>query len=299
MGSIGGQDRLSSVQGVRDLIRRHDLDPKKSLGQNYLVTDWPLDRILAAADLTGADTVLEIGPGLGVLTGRLAATAGRVVAIELDDRLIDLLRREFADRPHVEIVHGDILKLDPAGLVVAGRGHEAIVPAYKVVANLPYYITAAVLRHLLEAVPPPSRAVVMVQTEVADRICAQAGQMSLLSIGVQFYAAPRVECRVPAAAFYPQPKVDSAVLCLDVRRHPAVAGTDPRRFFQIAQAGFSQKRKQLVNSLSAGLRTSKEEIRGALETAAIDPTDRAQVLTLDDWSRLYWALTSEDGLSTS
>jgi 16S rRNA (adenine1518-N6/adenine1519-N6)-dimethyltransferase len=272
------------------LLRRYGLDPKRSLGQNFLIDERHLGRIADVADLAARDTVLEIGPGLGVLTRHLASQAGRVIGVELDGRLIDVLRDLFAGQSHVSFVHGDILAMDPAELVQAASGSHGIRAGYKVVANLPYYITSAVLRHLLENRRPPELAVVMVQKEVAQRICAGPGEMSLLAVGVQFYARPRIVQRVPAGAFHPRPKVDSAVLRLDVMPEPAVAGVDVERFFQIVRAGFGQKRKQLLNSLSAGLGLSKVTVEDALGHAGIDPQRRPQTLSLPEWGRLYQAL---------
>ncbi|MCL4861723.1 MAG: ribosomal RNA small subunit methyltransferase A [Caldilineaceae bacterium] len=283
------------MNGVEDSELRQAPRPKKSLAQNFLVDETHRDRIIAAADLTPADTVLEIGPGRGVLTERLAQQAGRVVAVELDDRLIEPLRQQFAGQPHVAIVHGDILALDPVELIDDGRwtiddGPSDDPKSYKVVANLPYYITSAVLRHLLEARVRPTLAVVMVQKEVAERICAAPGAMSLLAVSVQFYAAPRIVDRVPAGAFRPQPKVDSAVLRLDVRPQPAVTDVPPADFFRVVRAGFSQKRKQLRNTLSAGLLLPKAVADGALQAAGIDPTRRAETLALAEWAALCRAL---------
>ncbi|MCL4831559.1 MAG: ribosomal RNA small subunit methyltransferase A [Caldilineaceae bacterium] len=294
---------------VFDLIRRFDLDPKKSLGQNFLVDESHLARIAAAADLTPADTVLEVGPGLGVLTRHLAAQAGRVVAVELDDRLIPILQELFADQPNVSFVHADILKVDPAALLADDRvtgwqGDRVIVspqspipnlqspapspqsPPYKVVANLPYYITSAVLRHLLEAAQPPTLAVVMVQREVAQRIVAGPGEMSLLSVGVQFYAEAKIVQKVPAGAFHPRPKVESAVLRLDVRPQPIVTGVDPEWYFSVVRAGFGQKRKQLRNSVVAGLGMAKDAVEAGLLSAGIDPQRRAETLSLQEWGAL-------------
>jgi 16S rRNA (adenine1518-N6/adenine1519-N6)-dimethyltransferase len=279
------------TESVMALVRRYRIDPKRSLGQNFLVDASHLDRIVAAADLTSTDTVLEIGPGLGTLTKRLAAQAGHVVAVELDDRLIELLRAGFADQPHVQIVHADILHIDPPSLLAA-HAPESAVAGYKVVANLPYYITSLALRHLLEAAPPPALAVVMVQKEVAERICAEPGDLSLLAVSVQFYAIPRIVQRVPAGAFYPAPKVDSAVLRLEMRPQPAVTVVSPQEFFRVVRAGFGQKRKQLANSLSAGLGLSKTVAQNALASAAIDPRRRAETLTLDEWGVLCLALAT-------
>ncbi len=276
-----------------ELLRRHNLDLRKSLGQNLLVDSAHLARIADAADLTPTDNVLEIGPGLGALTHQLAARAGRVVAVELDQRLIPILRQQFADQPHVSFVHADILELDPAEVLqstapepLQTRPDTPRGASYKIVANLPYYITSAVLRHILECSTPPSLAVLLVQREVAQRIVAQPGQMSLLAVSVQFYARPRILQRVPAGAFLPRPKVDSSVLRLDLLPQPAVPGVAPAHFFRIVRAGFSQRRKQLRNSLSAGLSCSKQQADQWLHAADIDPSRRAETLALPEWGRL-------------
>ncbi len=298
-------------------MRQYGLDPKQSLGQNWLVDESHLARIAAAADLSPADTVLEIGPGLGGLTRYLAAQAGRVIAVELDNRLIPILRHRFADQPHVEIVHGDILEIDPGAVVRQEDGEtrrqgdkessdpRSQVPDsqllnsqfsifnYKVVANLPYYITSAVLRHLLEAAHPPTVAVLLVQKEVAQRLCAEPGDMSILAVSVQFHAQPKIVQRIPAGAFHPRPKVDSAVVRLDIHPQPIVPDVDPAWFFTVVRAGFSQKRKQLLNSLSAGMGRPKYAIETALHTAGIDPKRRAQTLSLDEWGALCRSLISE------
>ncbi|MEZ4862119.1 MAG: 16S rRNA (adenine(1518)-N(6)/adenine(1519)-N(6))-dimethyltransferase RsmA [Caldilineaceae bacterium] len=281
-----------------DIIRRYQLNPKRSLAQNFLTDERYLTRIAAVAELTKADTVLEIGPGLGSLTTLLAQQAGQVIAVELDDRLIEMLRAQFILQPHVQIVHGDILELDLATLLqgtAQGENLQDEEPApapsaYKVVANLPYYITSAVIRHLLEAPLPPELTVVMVQKEVAERICAQPGDLSILAVSVQFYAQPTLMHHIPATAFYPRPKVDSAVLRLERLPTPAVPDVAPDRFFQVVRAGFSQKRKQLVNTVSGGLHLSKPEAAAALEAANIDPKRRAETLALAEWGALCRAL---------
>lgn len=276
---------------TRELLRRYGVNPKQSLAQNFLMDATYLARIAAAAELTTLDTVLEIGPGLGALTQYLAAQAGQVVAVELDNRLIELLRAHFADQPQVQIVHGDILTLDPCALLQPHPDTPAsLLPSYKVVANLPYYITSAVLRHLLEAACRPTQIVVLVQKEVAERICAEPGDLSLLAVSVQFYAEPTLVHHVPASAFHPAPKVDSAVLRLAVRPHPAVPDVNPDAFFRVARAGFSQKRKQLVNTLSAGLHLPKADLTALLNNLGIDPTRRAETLTLAEWGILTRAL---------
>lgn len=274
-----------------------EFNPKKSLAQNFLTDETHLSAIAAAANLTAADTVLEIGPGLGVLTKYLAKEAGRVVAVELDNRLIQFLNDRFAAAPNVSIVHSDILKTDLSSLLantdppaehdLLSRQPQAIQPlAYKVVANLPYYITSAVLRHLLEAAARPTVAILMVQKEVAERICAAPGKLSILAVSVQFYAQPQIVRVVPASAFYPRPKVDSAVLRLDILPAPVVEEIDPKQYFRVVKAGFSQKRKQLLNSMSAGLQLAKADAKEALEEAQIDPKRRAETLTLVEWGNL-------------
>lgn len=299
---------LVSGPSVFELIRRYELQPKRSLAQNFLVDESYLKKIAGAADLTRDDQVLEIGPGLGVLTTHLAAQAGRVIAVELDDRLIDILNERFADQPHVSIYHNDILTVSPADLFGETQPTESDAPlssasAYKVVANLPYYITNAILRHLLEAKAPPSLAVLLVQKEVAQRICAEPGDMSLLAISVQFYAQPRIIQTVPAGAFHPRPKVDSAILRLDISSNPDVAAVktdeDVKLFFRIVKAGFSQKRKQLRNSLSGGLGIPKQAASTLLETAEISPQRRAETLSLAEWTQLYQAYVQQSPPSSS
>lgn len=257
--------------------------PKKSLGQNFLVDPTHRARIVDAADLTVDDTVLEIGPGPGVLTELIAAQAGWVVAIELDDRLIPFLHQRFAAQSNVRIVHGDILRTDP-GTLTEGR-------PYKVVANLPYYITSAAIRHLLESKPAPDVLVLTVQREVAERMVAQPPNMSLLALGVQFYCTGRIVARVPAGAFYPVPKVDSAVVRLDRRSTPVAEDVGADQFFDVARAGFSQPRKQLRNSLASGLQMGPMEVERWLALAGIDAKRRAETLQLAEWAALARAHT--------
>lgn len=268
-------------------LARLGIRPRKGLGQNFLVDPAHRDRIIAAAELTRSDTVLEIGPGPGVLTDLLAEQAGYVVAVELDDRLAPWLAERYAARPQVRIIHGDILKLDPGQLVRPAVPEDG---GYKVVANLPYYITGAVIPHLLEAALPPTLAVLTVQREVAERMTAAPPDMSLLALGVQFYALPQIVDRIPAGAFYPVPKVDSAVVRLRRRAAPAVPGLAPESFFRVARAGFSQPRKQLRNSLAAGLHIAPVQAQDRLAAAGIDPQRRAETLALAEWGALARAV---------
>lgn len=274
---------MPSPLDVRQLLREFNLRPQKSLGQNWLVDESTLARIAAAAELTRQDTVLEIGPGLGSLTRYLAESAGRVVAVELDGALMPPLRRVLADYSNVTLVQGDILQFNPAALVAA--------PCYKVAANLPYYITSAVIRHLLEADVSPSLIVLTVQLEVAQRITAAPGKLSLLGVSVQFYGRPSIVTRIKADAFYPAPKVDSAVVRIEPYKTLTVQVDDRDEFFAVVKAGFAQKRKQLHNALTGGLARPQAEIAAALERAGVDGRRRAETLTLAEWGSVARALS--------
>ena len=274
------------MMNVRRLLREFDIQPKKSLGQNFLVDQRALERIVEAAELGPEDIVLEIGPGLGALTRLLAAEAGRVVAVELDQRLVEALKQTAtakADLPNVEIIHGDILELNPADLLEQQRDNFQ----YKVVANLPYYITSAIIRHLLTAEVRPKLMVVTVQLEVARRITAEPGEMSLLAVSVQFYGRPRIVARIKAGAFYPSPQVDSAVIRIDLDDYPVVEVDDVDSFFEVVRAGFAQRRKQLRNALAAGLALPASEVAQVLNRASVNPRRRAQTLSLEEWARVW------------
>ena len=266
----------------RQLLEQHAITPKKSLGQNFLHDPNTLEKIVEIADLSPDATVLEIGPGTGNLTRALAGRAARVIAVEVDGRLIPLLQDATAAFPHVEIVHADILDVNVGDLVGA--------TPYVVVANLPYYITSAILRHLLENTPRPQRLVLTVQREVAERLVAGPGDMSLLAVSVQFYGQPQIAMRLNPAAFWPRPDVDSAVVRIDVFDAPRVAVPDEKAFFRVVRAGFGQKRKQLRNALSAGLGISKAQAVELLERAGIDPQRRAETLSIEEWAALAFAI---------
>jgi 16S rRNA (adenine1518-N6/adenine1519-N6)-dimethyltransferase len=263
---------------VPALLRAHGIHPKKSLGQNFLLDPSALEGIVAAAEISREDSVLEIGPGLGSLTRYLAAAARRVVAVELDGSLIPLLQDVLAGAPNVTIVHNDILEANPVELM----GEDG----YAVVANIPYYITSAVIRHLLEAALRPTRLVLTVQREVAERITARPGDMSLLALSVQVYGRPRIVLRVPAEAFYPPPKIDSSAVRVDLYPQPLIPAEQMNTFFQLAKAGFGQKRKTLRNSLSGGLGWPGERAAALLTAANIDPMRRAETLSMDEWKIL-------------
>ncbi|MBI3244120.1 MAG: ribosomal RNA small subunit methyltransferase A [Chloroflexi bacterium] len=262
---------------LSDTLRRFKVKPKKSLGQNFLFDEAVLSRIVAAADVGLGDVVLEIGPGAGSLTRQLAQAAARVVAVELDDRLIPVLRHTLAGFHNVTLLHGDILTVNLQSLITSN---------YKVVANIPYYLTSAIIRRLLEAEFQPSVIVLTVQREVAGRICAAPPDMSLLAVSVQFYGQPHLVGHIPAGAFYPKPDVDSAIVRINLFDQPPLRGTEADRFFEVVKAGFSQKRKQIKNSLSAGLKLNGAEAEKLLRAAEIDPARRAETLTIEEWRRL-------------
>ncbi len=263
---------------VPALLRQFNLRPVKSLGQNFLVDEEALLKVLQAAGITRQDTVLEIGPGLGSITRHLAALSRRVVAVELDANLFPALRQVLKPFANAELVQGDILVLDPSKLVT-----EA---GYLVVANIPYYITSALIRHLLEARYKPARLILTVQEEVARRICASAGDMSLLSLSVQVYGHPEIVAQIPAGAFYPPPSVNSAVLRVELYPSPLIPPASLQVFFQLCKAGFSQKRKTLRNSLSAGLALTPSSMEKLLTASGIDPMRRAETLSIPEWQLL-------------
>ncbi len=259
------------------LLRRYHIYTRRSLGQNFLIDQAVLDRIVSAARLNPDDLVVEIGAGTGELTERLAQETRRVLAVEIDPKLVNLLEDRFANRANVEVVHQDAVGMDTADLT----GGET----YRVVGNLPYSVAAPILRTLLESSHPPTQVLAMVQREVALRLAAPPGRLNLLGISVQVYAEPELCFDVPATAFFPVPEVSSAVMRLEVRASPLVL--DRRdEFFRIVSAGFAHPRKQIHNSIPRVLWSPPEVIHNSLIEAKIDPKLRAQNLTIDDWVRL-------------
>ncbi|MBN1145783.1 MAG: ribosomal RNA small subunit methyltransferase A [Anaerolineales bacterium] len=269
------------------LLQRYGLRPDKSLGQNFLLDEAALQKIVAAAKIQPGDAVLEIGPGLGGLTRWLALQARRVVAVELDAGLIPALEETLAPYSNVEVIQGDILALDLETLM--GACAADIPLPYLVVANIPYYITSTLIRRLLEASYPPRRLVLTVQREVAERIVATTGKMSLLALSVQVYGSPMMIARIPPGAFLPPPKVDSAVVCIETYPQPRVPRPDLPLLFRLAKAGFGQKRKTLRNALSGGMRWTPQQAQQALTQAGIDPMRRAETLSLQEWAALAQA----------
>ena len=272
------------------LLRELAVRPSKGKGQNFLTDRGIVARIADAAALVPGATVVEVGPGLGILTAELLARVGptgRVIAVELDRRLAAHIRDEFADAPNLTVIEGDILRQSPAFLLAE---RPADTP-YTLVANLPYNITSAVLRHFLDSPRRPQALTVMVQREVAERIIARPPEMSVLAVAIQFYGGPSIALRIAPGAFIPRPKVDSAVLRVALHPSPPLPMEETPAFFAIVSAGFGQRRKQLGNSLAAGLPIEKGTLIAALIASGIDPSRRAETLTVADWLTLHAALT--------
>lgn len=270
---------LTDIRELRNLLYAHHMRPNKAFGQNFLVDRSILLHIVEAAEIHPGDQVLELGAGTGVLTRELAKRARRVAAVELERNMLSLLAGTTRDYTNVELIERNLLYVDPAEIF----GSEP----YKLVANLPYYITAPTFRHFLESANPPRLIVVMVQYEVAQRIVAEPGDLSLLGVSIQFYGKPKIIAHVPARAFYPAPKVDSAILRVDMKDEVPLTRKQRDSFFHLVQAGFSERRKQLHNSLTHGLHRKDMEVRATLQAANIDPSRRAETLSIEDWLRLW------------
>jgi len=273
---------LTNIHELRNLLYAHHMRPNKAFGQNFLVDRAILQRIIEAAEIEPTDQVLEVGAGTGVLTRELAKHARRVVAVELERDMLALLTKTTGEFRNVELLARNLLYLDPQEVFEQ--------EPYKLVANLPYYITAPTFRHFLESGNAPRLLVVMVQYEVAQRIVAGPGDLSLLGVSIQFYGQPKIIAHVPARAFYPAPKVDSAILRVDVRKQVPLTPEQRDSFFRLVQAGFAERRKQLHNSLTHHLHQKNEEVRASLTAANIDPSRRAETLSIEDWLRLWHAM---------
>ena len=270
---------LTNIRELRNFLYTHHIRPNKAFGQNFLVDYAVLQHIVEAAEIHAQDQVLELGAGTGVLTRELAKRARRVVAVELEREMLSLLTENTRNCTNIEIMERNLLYVDPTEIF----GSEP----YKLVANLPYYITAPTFRHFLECANPPRLFVVMVQYEVAQRIVAGPGDLSLLGVSIQFYGEPKIIAHVPARAFYPAPKVDSAILRIDLKDEIPLTARQRDSFFRLVQAGFSERRKQLHNSLAHGLHRKNVDVQPWLLAANIDPSRRAETLSIEDWLRLW------------
>ncbi|QKI80635.1 dimethyladenosine transferase [Kroppenstedtia eburnea] len=280
-------DEVRIAERTRQLLAERGLRLKKSLGQHFLTDRRILDKMMEAAGLGPEAGVLEIGPGIGALTERLAVEAGQVVAVELDERLIPVLSSLFSDQPHVRIVQGDVMSLDLSRLL---QDHLGDCSRISVVANLPYYVTTPILMRLLEEKLPLDRIVIMIQKEVAERLTASPGSKAYGSITVatRYYAETEWVTKVPAHVFVPRPQVDSAVIRLKIRQRPPVEVRDEALLFRVIRAAFGQRRKTLLNALSTGAvdGEGKETISRVLSETGIDPKRRGETLSLEEFALL-------------
>jgi 16S rRNA (adenine1518-N6/adenine1519-N6)-dimethyltransferase len=285
---------VATPKNTRNLIKKHGIVLKKSLGQNFLIDQNILSKIVSAAELSEDKGAIEIGPGIGALTQQLAKSAGRVLAIEIDQRLLPILAETLEPYPHASVVHGDVLKLDLPELF---RQHFAGAAGVSVVANLPYYITTPIIMKLLEEKLPLENIVVMIQKEVAERMSARPGTKDYgsLSIAVQFYCEAELVTIVPRTVFVPQPNVDSAVIRLRVRKTPPVHVQDEDFFFEVVRASFVQRRKTIYNNLQTRFFTkeTKTELEALLRDCGIDPVRRGETLSMEEYARLADALIAK------
>lgn len=265
---------LTHQKFIKELLIKHKTRPQKTMGQNFLINRGFLAKILETADIKPSDTVVEIGPGIGNLTQELAKRAQRVIAIEKDKVMVEILKETLKDYQNIEIIHADVLR------------YTLHVTRYKLVANLPYYIASPVIRMFLETEQPPTSMVLMVQKEMAQRICAKPPDMSLLAVSVQYYADPKIITYVKKESFWPKPKVDSSIIKITPRYSALNSAGFRDAFFSIVKAGFSQPRKQLANNLSKALKKDRKEIEQWLLRNNISPTQRAETLSIEDWQRL-------------
>lgn len=285
--------KLANPQETIQVLQRHDFHFRKKFGQNFLIDPRVLDKIIEAAGIGKEDFVLEIGPGIGTLTQYLCEHAGKVLAVEIDPKLIPILKETLADYKNIEIIHGDILKQDIQGIADQYNGGKPV----KVVANLPYYITTPIIMELFESHVPLANVTVMVQKEVAERMQAQPGtkEYGALSLAVQYYARPYLAANVPPNCFMPRPAVGSAVIRLDCLSRTPVEVKDEKLMFRLIRASFNQRRKTLQNGLanSGGLNYTKEQIGQAIQAVGLDPAIRGEKLGLVQFAALADELGKE------
>jgi len=275
---------MPSRAELKEILEKINISPSKKLGQSFLLSEKTASKIINASNLTKKDLVIEVGPGLGALTAELADKAGKIIAIEKDEKLANYLKNIFGGLNNVKIVEGDILTSIP--VLVQGLAPRRGT-GYKVIANLPFNISKRIIKLFLEADDPPQEMVLLVQKEVAESICSQPPHMDFLGVAVRFYAEPKYISNVRKSSFWPQPKTEGAIIKIKVCRLPGgKAGpqsTNPELFFKIAKAGFAHKRKQLANNFSSGLGIDKKKVVKWLEKAKISPQQRAQTLDIKDW----------------
>ena len=265
---------LLSVIDIKNILDQYNASPSKTIGQNFLIDDFTLNKIIEAAELNPKDTILEIGPGLGGLTKELAQKTKKIIAIEKDNAMVQILKETLKDYKNVEIIHGNAL-LDT---------NYSLPTHYKVVANIPYYITSPIIRKFLESANPPESMVLMVQKEVGQRICSSPPNMSLLSVSVQFYAKPKIISYISKKCFWPSPKVDSAIIkIIPFKKSEEISH---EKFFKIVKSGFSQPRKQLANNFSKSLKINREKVNLWLLKNTTNPKQRAETLSIEDWKNL-------------
>lgn len=283
--------QTTSPAAIRNIMQSRGISCRKSLGQNFLIDNNIINKIIAAAELTNSDLVVEIGPGLGALTAQIACTAGKVIAVEVDRGLLAALSEMLEGVQNVEMILGDALKIDFDRTIEESTGGEygSSGKKYKLMANLPYYITSPVLMHLLLGRFNISIIVIMVQVEVAERLAASPGSKvyGALSLAVQYFTKPEILFRVPRTVFYPKPGVDSAVVRLSVRSEPAVVVRDENALFKIIRSAFGKRRKTLLNSLTGStLGIDRETCLRALKNSGIDPGRRGETLSLEEFASL-------------
>jgi len=257
-----------NITKLKEILKKYNLAPNKKLGQSFLIDNNIVDKVIKTADISEQDTILEIGTGLGTLTKELAKKAKKVITIEKDKGIIEILKKILKDYENIEIIHGDILKTT-----------KLDIKDYKIVSNLPYYITSPVIRMFLESDNQPQEMILIIQKEVAQRICAKQTRMNLLAISVQFYSQPKIIHYISKNCFWPRPKVDSAIIRISNIKKPE---TDPKKFFKLVKAGFSSPRKQLANNLEK-LGISREEIKNTLTQCDLSHQARAENLSIEDW----------------